>query len=130
MTTTSTFRILKSSWGIWIQITGTSKITNEQTHTIKSAHPNFGLSPEESKFIEQGFKWITGKFDLAENTAYQVNIDNIQIADCDFQAEGLFYAIAFWVSEHFGFEMPQFRYSFNKEENRYEFPDLDDQLSL
>ena len=56
---------------------------------------------------------------------WHVRITSLSIIPTDYQAEGLYYAMVLWLSEHFGLKMPAYRCEFDRATNRYLFPDLD-----
>lgn len=123
---TSTFKIFKSGWGIWIRISGETVKINSPNSILKIHHTNPNLTDNETKFLQKGFDWIIQKIEEKNQPAYQISITKIETVLTDYQEEGLFFAIAYWLSEHFKFEMPYFNFRFNKTINKYEFPDLED----
>lgn len=123
--TTSIFKIHQSSWGIWIKITGNSKLKEERGENLLVISPEkIKLSQQEEKYLKDGFTWASSAIDDVTEKKYEIAITSIELVHTDYQEEGLFYAIAFWLSEHFDFDLPKFEYSFNKELNRYEFSEL------
>lgn len=123
---TSTFKILKSSWGIWLQITGTSIPNDNTEHLFKVNLNKLNLFPEELEYINSGFEWIAPIIEKKTLLKSTIEITKIQMILTDYQKEGLFYGIVFWLSEHFNFEMPKFEYEFDRKMNKYVFPELNE----
>ncbi len=123
---TSTFKILKSSWGIWLQITGTSIPNDNKEHLFKVNLNKLNLFPEELEYINSGFEWIAPIIEKKTLLKSTIEITKIQMILTDYQKEGLFYGIVFWLSEHFNFEMPKFEYEFDRKMNKYVFPELNE----
>jgi hypothetical protein len=132
--TTHTFKVLKSSWGIWIQITAEHRIVNSFSHDYKpvSDFIRFGfdklqerLNEYDVKLLINGLKWIAKQIEQK----FEGELIEIELIDCkfnlsDFQSEGFYYGIADWAAVHFDFKLPDYSVNFNKSENKYEFPDL------
>ncbi len=137
MKSVSTYKILKTSWGIWIQITASTKKLIYKDENLLEAYQvspkifirespelNIYLNEDNLKFLIGGLKWVAKKIEESIETPILITFEHIQLMLNDFQKEGLFYSSAFWASEHFKFKMPEYKYSYNRLENKYEFPDL------
>ncbi|MEL6655334.1 MAG: hypothetical protein AAFN93_22050 [Bacteroidota bacterium] len=126
----SEYKIIKSSWGIWISITAEiGSVQHDQLEVtdligIKLAPDCINLSPQEIDYLKAGIKWVEHLITPKIAAPITIKILEIRLVLTDYQAEGLYYAIASWLAEQFGFNLPSYRYSYNKEKNRYEFPDM------
>ena len=124
------YRILKSGWGIWIQITASSEfsvndgIKISENISLEYKVSNIKLSKEQKGYIQDGLIWISPKLEAIINKPVKIILEEIVLVFTDYQIEGLFYASAFWVCEHFGLEMPLYDYGFDSKNNKYIFPDL------
>ena len=120
--TKSTFKLLKSSWGICITIGGTSEKIDGDSNELEILTLSQNLMDEEIAFLKNGFNYF---FSLVNfDFKYKISIDELSFSDCDCQIEGLFYAMILWLSEHFEVDMLDFKCNFNQVLNRYEFTDL------
>ena len=124
-TSTSIFKLLKSSWGIWIQITGESTLIKNEANQFQINLEKSNFSEKEIAYIKGGFKWVSERIEKSTVQKRLIKIKKIDLVLTDYQEEGLFYGTAFWLSEHFQCEMPEFDFKFNKIENKYKFPDLE-----
>jgi hypothetical protein len=126
-TSTSTFRVLKASWGIWLQITGLSIPNKDKKHNFKiNLENDLNFSQEELEYINSGFNWLLPIIEKKVSPKRTIIITKIKIVLTDYQKEGLFYGIVFWLSEHFNFEMPNFECEYDKEQNKYIFSELNE----
>lgn len=126
------YKIIKSTWGIWIKIT--AKVAKANVSAIPISNhiylkkeikkKNIVLNETELDYLTRGLKWISDQIEEQIQQPISIIIEEIQIIYCDYQEEGLFYAIASWAAEYFKFKLPTYQYEFNKTKNRYEFPDL------
>lgn len=132
--TTHIFKILKSNWGIWIQITAGHRIVDllsNDYHVIsdtirfnfKTNQPK--LNENDTKMLINGLKLISSQIELKyEGKLIEIDLIDFQIRPTDFQSEGFYYGIADWAADHFDLKIPDYSVNFNKSENKYEFPDL------
>lgn len=112
-------------WGIIITING--KLTHKKIDTnmvIGNLYVDISnveyLSVTEKEFIVKGIKWIYSYSKIKEATT--LTITKLVLNPCDYQAEGLFFAIANWLSKELNFEMPKYEYYFDSLNNKYVFP--------
>lgn len=123
-----TYRILgKAMWGIVITIDavihGGQKENCPRVGLISLDISNVGyLSEQEKNYLTCGVRWVYDLIKIENETL--VKIESIRFNPCDYQAEGLFFAMAEWLSKEYDFEMPEYSYHFDKENNRYIFPML------
>lgn len=126
------YKIFKSGWGIWVKVTARIEEANISDIPISNRiclkkgikNKNIVLSETELDYLTRGLKWISDQIEEQIQQPISIIIEEIQIIYCDYQEEGLFYAIASWAAEYFKFTLPTYQYEFNKIKNRYEFPDL------
>lgn len=135
---THTYRVIKSSWGIWIKISGEylpmSDYSNKSSCTeicngLWATYTKQPISLEDipaeidKNHIYSGLGRVSNQIlsasPLGKDTL--VAIHSIEIAHCDFQEEGLTPAVIEWVSKLFDFEPPSIHIAFNKQDNKYEF---------
>ena len=127
----SSYRIIKSQWGIAIDIVGEITSLENCIANADSIKIDNGLwikilcklSYEEEQYIYSGFKSIS---ELIINALpYKANtlviIHAIEYSLCDYQIEGLIPAIYQWVSGILKINIPKVEVEFNKKLNRYEF---------
>ncbi len=123
------YRIRKSTWGIIINLNiHVSRFSKEKKYVellqvndkLFIDFGNLHIMPKTSKkYFEHGVRWIRNHLNV--NEPIVLTIISIDINPSDFQEEGIFFAMASWCSEYFDFEMPNYEYSFNKVDNKYEF---------
>lgn len=127
----SNFRVFKTGWGIFIQIAGRVN-SNENQEELLMLNLDFlriNFSEKQKAYLYKGFEWVKPQIEKSITEKIEILIEEINLVLTDFQEEGLFYAMAFWASEHFGFEMPKFDCHYNREGNKYEFPDLEKHIA-
>ncbi|WP_075343642.1 hypothetical protein [Tenacibaculum agarivorans] len=122
------FRVLKTTWGIAIDI-GATFVKKEKGHS----EDNYPISldreieidfsalkniPDFQKdFLIKGLKWVENHIDKST----VIKIHELSHNFTDYQNEGLFYAIAEWASLVFDFELPNYDVTFSKKDNKYLF---------
>ena len=123
------FRIIKSSWGIYIEITAKT-INNDKNGVIISdkiyleiTKSNF-LNTDEIEFLIKGLKKVSKQIETRISKPIKIVIEDIVIVHTDFQKEGLFYGIIQWASEYFKFDMIDYHFGYNKRTKKYIFPDI------
>ena len=82
------------------------------------------LTEREQELLLHGLKWASPFIEKNIKQDITIHITHLSFNVCDYQPEGLFYAIAHWASKHFDFELPSYSFSFHKKQNKYNFPDL------
>ena len=134
MLSSYSYRVIKSSWGISIDIVGeyTSMSTYNDNDKSFCQVVNSGLwlivkdnnlSKNELKYLIDGLKMVS---DLITSKSLYKNdtlviISSVSYSLCDYQEEGLTPAVIKWAANMFNFEAPRKLVSFNKETNKYEF---------
>lgn len=126
------YKISKTGWGIFISITANVYTNIEYNNSMFKIDNNFYVDFSEVPLITSdkikenllvsGISWVK-KYIKFEGSMV-LKIHKLDINFTDFQNEGLYYAIAFWLSKYFTFEMPHYNCYFNKESNTYIFPDI------
>lgn len=127
----SSYRIIKSQWGIAIDITGEiASLENykEKEFCIKIDEGLWirilnAVTCEEEKLIYTGLKKISELIKLASPYKFDslIIFHAIEYNPCDYQTEGLIPAIYQWVSEALKIDTPNIEVRFNKNLNKYEF---------
>ncbi|WCO03467.1 hypothetical protein [Psychroserpens ponticola] len=132
---TSIYRIREYglSWGIRIQI---SARIEKDSGGIKISHnlfyenkvENIKLTTQEINLLLAGIKWVNSLIINKIKFPIKIVLEKIELNECDYQSEGLFYAIAFWASETFKFSLPQYEFKYDEENGKYIFPNLTDDI--
>jgi hypothetical protein len=133
MKSTYSYRIIKSSWGIAINITadvlpladGERTATKIRQGLWLSVDPGLGLklSQQEHQMLAAGLRLIgEGMAEIVQRDGpLVIQIDDISFNPTDYQEEGLAYALASWVAHHFNLSLALPPVHFFKQENRYTF---------
>jgi hypothetical protein len=131
MLATYQYRVLKSSWGIAIDITAEaiplssfSGITLEITTALRLiVEKDAGVSSKDLGYLIKGLKLVADEISRTRKTdePLVIRIVNLCYSLCDYQEEGAACAIANWAALLFGFSAPEIPVFFNKEKNRYIF---------
>ncbi len=127
------YRLLKSSWGISIDMTSSIEDKNNlPTNDLIKISDNIDLLVE-SKFDNDIVRKLLrlGILRVLENIEPKMPYENsvivindIQFPITDFQVEGIYGAMIQYLSNHFSFGSPEIRTSFDKTTNKYIFEDL------
>ncbi|NRR92406.1 hypothetical protein HSX10_12585 [Winogradskyella undariae] len=117
------------SWGILIKISariekdnGGIKISENLFYENKVE--NIKLTTQEINLLLSGIKWVDSMITEKTKHTTKIILEEIELNECDYQSEGLFYAIAFWASEAFEFNLPDYKFVYDKENDKYIFPNL------
>jgi hypothetical protein len=131
MARTYLYRLLKSSWGIWIKITAESMplagYSGRTTQAAKglwlSVEPSWLLSADRLVFLIIGLRLVENEMQpiVQERGPLVVHVTDLQIAPCDYQDEGLACAIAGWMAEEYHLNYVHPPVYFDRERNRYQF---------
>ncbi len=121
------------SWGIWIQISATIEKNNEGKNIsdnlfYENKVKNRKLTTQEINLLLAGIKWVSPMIIKKIKSPTKIILEEIELNECDYQSEGLFYAIAFWASETFEFSLPNYEFTYDKEKDRYSFSNLTEYL--
>ncbi|MEO0471436.1 MAG: hypothetical protein AAF206_17530 [Bacteroidota bacterium] len=123
--TSSTLKILKASWGIHISVEGQAVKSASKRFALDLAFDFPKLSMEEMMWLQKGFNRMVRPVFNKSGHIWQVSITSLGIIPTDYQEEGLYYAMALWMAEHFELDLPDFPCHFDARTNRYVFPELD-----
>ncbi|MCP4157532.1 MAG: hypothetical protein GY757_58015 [bacterium] len=126
------FRFIKSTWGISIDIGGQckKKSSSDLTAGLVGIAPGLWATAlfknvfvEDKAFLWQGLRFVSDS--ILSHSPYDndtlIVFNSVQYGLCDYQAEGLFAAAVGWAAQEFQFEMPELNICFNKASNRYVF---------
>ena len=132
-TTLYSFKLLMSTWGIVIDIEGFSEpdVKRDRIGQVKLsemvwlsiAHP-IQRTHTETAFIIKGIEDVIEKIEDCISKPVKIVIQEIGRLPCDYQEEGLYYAIRGWAAEHFNFEEEDINVQFDSKQNVYVFPEL------
>ena len=129
-----------ASWGIVLNISAeivnnddVSQMTHKVNNMITLCINNPMLNSENQKFILlnseiewliRGLKMVSDQAAMAISSPINVCVRSIDIAECDYQEEGLACCIAEWLGKKLNFQVPTVPISYCREQNRYvfEFP--------
>ena len=122
---TTNFKVIKgSSWGIVIDIScdyllgdGAGLITLDFKHVEY-------LTSDEKCCLNQAVELFARKSGLAitgKNRNLVIVINKIEFNPCDYQPEGLKWALIQWINEVFDLNISYENLHFNKKLNKYEF---------
>jgi hypothetical protein len=129
---TYSYRIIKSSWGIAIDITaeavplahysGTAAEEVEQGLWL-AVETGWQLSPDERRYLATGLRLVSQGMQrrIVQNGPIVVRVIDLRFNPTDYQEEGLAYALAGWMAQTFDFPFSPPHALFNREKNRYEF---------
>jgi len=128
--TTYVYRLLKSSWGIRIVITGAVSIGDrdlkpagrEQSINLSFGDTASSLPESHLGEIRRGFNVVANNNVVhVENRPVSVVIEEVLFNETDFQADGLAVAVFRWVEEAFGLSPRRILETFDRDANRYCF---------
>lgn len=124
--------ILKTSWGIAIlyeikELHEELKKNSDHTYEIL---PSVYLNLNDNIIDDNSFEYLkAGIQSIAQyiNTfPITFNIEKLKYNICDFQSEGMYYMFRKWFFENHDMDVPPINVYYDKETNRYVFPDLKD----
>ena len=130
---TYTFTLIKAGWGIYAQIKAEVNSAEKSSYSGKYrisdriwfTFNNKVLSPPEDRiFMLNGLTSVSEEIEAVIDEDIVIAMTHFQIALCDYQKEGMFYAFAAWARNHFGLPEKEINSYFDQENNRYVFPDL------
>jgi hypothetical protein len=128
---TYTYKVLKSSWGIRIALV--AEVVPDDGSFLHAIYLGHGvslaqsiadsrLSAAEIEMLSAGLRSVA--VEIANVTAQKpvvVVLNDVQFVESDYQVEGLAAAIIGWATAQFGLEEHDIEVSFNRETNRYDF---------
>ena len=127
----SSYRVIKTQWGIAIDIIGEITSWDNYKEKVFCKKIDDGLwvrilntlTYDEENFVYAGLKAISESINLA--SPYRFNsliiFHAIEYNLCDYQPEGLIPAIYKWVSDTLKIDTPKIEARFNIASNKYEF---------
>lgn len=123
------FIILKSSWGIAI-FYDIKEIINHNDKNMYEVSPsvfvmvksNF-LDNSSLEYLKKGIQSIT---QFVKIFPVCFSIEKLEYNVCDYQPEGMYYMFRKWFFESHNMEVPPINVYYDKETNKYVFPDLID----
>ena len=112
----SKYRVLKSSWGIAINITGSIE-------EIISAENEFqvvgkSLTAADKAQIIQGLKSLSDNF---PGKKYSICVQELNFNYCDFQIEALYWASRDWLSKALNIKVSDPEVFYNSKDRKYIF---------
>lgn len=122
-------RILKSSWGIAIDLQARAVLVKNPPHGLLSASPrvwldvrSIHLSDVDTNQLVRGLMMIAPAIeDTARSEYVIIEVGRVRYTPTDYQPEGMAAAIIGWASEEFGLGSPAIDVYFDKKANRYVF---------
>ncbi len=127
---TTTFRFLKSSWGIWAEMTCEDVILSDfnSDDRLFEISKQIYLSTTSRKMPEAGLKFLCNAIYHNKVTIETIvpkitvlHVTNMELALCDYQDEGLYCVMIQWLNERYGLQIPQPDIVYNKVKNKYIF---------
>ncbi len=128
MASTYRYRIIKSSWGVAVDLT--AEVGSDATNAHAAADNVFlrieaplKLNAEEHAGIIQGLRLVAPDIGacIAPGSDTVVRLLALEYNFCDYQPEGLVCAIANWAAQEYGFAPPAIRVTFDRVARRYAF---------
>lgn len=111
------YRVLKTSWGIAIDITGLLLDTTADKNVLAVSEK--GLTSDQKNQITLGLESILNK--IPADKKYNIDIQKVWFNPCDFQTEGLFWASRDWISKALDIKTSEPEISYDKTQNKYFF---------
>ncbi|WP_430785369.1 hypothetical protein [Actinoplanes sp. G11-F43] len=125
MPSTYVYRLLKTSWGVWISLTADARPPGTRDPravdvgsgvTLVDGTPGATLDSGTLAMLALGLTSV-----VKEITPTEIVVLELRYNDCDFQAEGLAAAASGWATAHFGLPPREIPARFDRANNRYVF---------
>jgi hypothetical protein len=125
-----TYKILKSSWGIWISITATIQYTQvrkgrpdliNRSTGLRFEKAAIGLSEIYRAALAAGWDKVAASAERSAGNEVRVIVEDVKFVDTDFQVEGLSVAMVRWAEKAFNLDTWPVEVSFDRSANRYDF---------
>lgn len=132
------YRVIKSSWGIYIEINAGYERYSTSIYKNKSENIDNGIYiynmklpwPQscsildtEWEFLKYGLRLVSKK--IKKNSPFKddtlILLKTILFNECNFQIEGMTIAIMEWASLIFNFDIPKIEAEFDRSKNKYIF---------
>lgn len=131
LSSTYTYKVLKSSWGILISITaevltdgadGAHVIPVTDDVVLVDATADRSLSSGALAMLARGLMPLANEImSCVSRRPVMIAVQDIRYNDCDFQEEGLAATMFGWAIAEFDLESRDIPVAFNKEANKYVF---------
>jgi hypothetical protein len=125
------YRVLKSSWGVAVDLLATSSLGEPGSADAVSIIPGLWIditakdcSPSDRASLIRGLRMIADRVKCEGSRLdcdVVITVKKIDYTLTDFQDEGLTCAIIKWSEREFGLTIPDIPVNFNRARNRYEF---------
>lgn len=133
----SQYYVQKSSWWIYIKIVAEAVDYHNKQNIYDVVNVGDGLwiaytdvplikgelfTEDDLVYLIKGLNMVTNQ--VRANSEYKetlIVIQSLQYSPCDFQEEGLIAVMMQWCAQYFGFDCPEFKVEFDKNNNRYVF---------
>jgi hypothetical protein len=126
------YRILKTSWGIWIRINCEIQAlsSSEEMEIIKindKLHLSIalqarGVPDDVTPYFIKGVELVAEELQKHLRVSTLIHVTECTVVITDYQPEGLTYAIAGWLTREYGLNWKPDEVIYNKETNHYIFP--------
>lgn len=125
------YRIIKTTWGIWIQINcEIQSVSQSKESELIKVDENFYLSialnarvpDDEIPYFVKGIELVAEELKGHLQCPVVIHITECTLVLTDYQPEGLAYAIAGWLTREYGLNWRPNEVIYDKERNRYIFP--------
>lgn len=125
------YRVFKTSWGILIGFRGeflempdSSLLSNatqiNDTLFFSWDIPEENLLPYKNRFlIENGIRWVANE--IPSDKTLLINLKSLDVNFCNFQIEGLFFGIAYWICSYYNIQVPLHEVKYDSQLNKYLF---------
>lgn len=129
------FIILKSSWGIAIFYEIKEIINhNQNDENVYEITPSVFIKLKSDLLdtisLEYLKKGIQSIIQFIKEFSVCFSIEKLEYNICDYQPEGMYYMFRKWFFESHNMEIPPMNIYYDKETNKYVFPDLIDMGEL
>lgn len=127
---TNFYKVLKSSWGIWISITavirdGDAAESIGDDGVTTAALELSGRAAElpigHQRALRTGWAMVSPEAVRAHRRSMCVTVNDVTFVDTDFQVDALAVAMCRWVEKEFGLRPRDIEVTFDAEQNRYGF---------
>lgn len=123
------FTILKTSWGIAIFYEIKEHINLEKDLIdIHKITPQVFLNMNNKIIDDVSFKYLKAGIEsilpYIKNLPINFTVEKLEYNICDYQPEGMYYMFRKWFFENHKMEVPSINVYYDKESNKYIFPDL------
>jgi hypothetical protein len=123
------FTILKTSWGIAVFYEIKEHINLEKDLIdIHKITPQVFLNMNNKIIDDVSFKYLKAGIEsilpYIKNLPINFTVEKLEYNICDYQPEGMYYMFRKWFFENHNMETPPINVYYDKELNKYIFPDL------